>query len=144
MFGDSLHGEENAADIDVEDVGIVFAGDLSDWRGGEEGGAVDQDIDMPQLRHGFGHGGVDTGLVGDIQPDGACRFANLSSGFARAIQIDVRNHYAGAFTHICLSKGATDPPGGASDQGGFTCQSHQSTLRPCASNLCILSTCGDR
>ena len=69
MAGHRLQHEQRSGDIDVEDARVIAAVYFHNWRGGEYSGVVNQNVDLAKLRHGFGHRGIDAGLIGDIQFD---------------------------------------------------------------------------
>ncbi len=116
-FCDRLQHEEGACDIDRKQPIIALAGDLDDRRQVEQGGIVDQYVDPAgRLLDGF-YRRIDRGLVGDVEPDGIGRRADLGGGCAGAFQIDVVGGNPGTLAHIGLGKGLADPARSARDDG---------------------------
>ena len=141
-----LHREERAFDVHIEDARVVLGGDLDYGRGREQRGIVYQDVDgRKAVLFGKTDRIVDAVQVGDIHANRQrVVAAQGQSRFRRAPLVDVGDDHPRAFGQVGRGEGPPDSAGGAGYQGCLARQTHQSILRPCASNLCSLSSCGVR
>ena len=124
-----LQGEQQALDVDREDLGIALAGDLEQGRHLEEGGVVDQDVDAAgAVHHRLDHG-VDRGLPGHVDLDREGALADLARGLLGVGEQDVGDRDARALTDVALGDRATDPARAPGDHGDLVVQSHRSPPR---------------
>ena len=92
----------------------------------------------------LGHGGVDRGLVGDVEPHGVGAAADLGGGRRGAGGVDVADRDGGALGGVGAGEGGADAARGAGDQRRLALEAHGQIAFPAASNLWILAGSGVR
>ena len=122
--GNDLRGEQQAADIDVELPVEVRLGDLGQRRHVEYRGAVDQDVDWPDLvatnscRHGF-----DRLALADVDGDrDGCRRRSRRAVCLRLVDQQVGDDDTRTFFDVALGDCAADAAGAAGDDGDLVLQ----------------------
>ncbi len=66
---DSLHAEERAGQVDVDDLLPLRHVELADLAQRDDAGVVDQNVELAELVHSGGDGGVPLLGVGDVEVD---------------------------------------------------------------------------
>ncbi len=106
--GSGLQGEQGPGHVDGEQPVIAFPRDLDDGGQVEQGGIVDQDVELAGGSDHLGDSRVDGHLVGNVHGQGVGALAQFLGRFTGSFDIDVGDGHPCAFPQVGLGEGLAD------------------------------------
>ena len=124
-LGDRLKGEEQAFDVDGENLVVAGFGDFDDRRHVEDAGVVDENVDpAPSLNHVLDRS-LDGGCLGDVESEGDRLVAMACGGLLGMSQGNVGDRDSRSFRDIAFGDRRADAPRAASDERDFVLEFHR-------------------